>query len=361
MAKDRQLRIDQTVDYIVGRVAPGERNDVRAFLTRWINTTYAGPAFRDIFSDQLSTDGIGGRGNTQQRAARRALVILRCEMIANGNPRKLSRAQVMGIPSGQVVADLDAQLPIFRMYAMQEEGANHALQNKLNGLKANPTNFLQNNLVVTQSAPPSPNGSGGVVSYRFLFHYASQSFMMNPAAANKPGGIRGNGIVQNVVNVPEMFWFNVPGRGLNPAPAPGNFAQIPATELTGADMMVTSAFTGCSFCFKDNAGHIYAAHISPDGTATGAGPNIGPAPTLADQIIATGDFSSPVGATAGALQVFGRGRSNLLAEPNGYAVNAVPGIPLVQASMYIIGSRIGADWTLVFQENNGGRRVGALL
>jgi hypothetical protein len=172
--------------------------------------------------------------------------------------------------------------------------------------------------------------------------------------------MRGDGLPIQAVNVPEMYWFNVPGRGNIPNPPPGSFATIPCTELTGADLMVTSAFTGCSFCFKNNGGAIYAAHVSPDGTAANAGPSIGPAPPLANQIggpAGTGDFNAPAGAVAGALSVFGRGLSNVVGFPNGYAVNPQPGTPLTAASMYVFGIRQAGVWRVVYQENNAGNKT----
>ncbi|MGC8470417.1 MAG: hypothetical protein ACP5NI_10970, partial [Acetobacteraceae bacterium] len=128
----------------------------------------------------------------------------------------------------------------------------------------------------------------------------------------KPMHIQGAGITVRAVNVPEIYWANVPGRGNNAAapPAGGNFAGIVATPLTSVALMVTSAFTGCSFCFKNHGGAVYAAHIGP---ATPNDPSIGPPPTLANQLIATGDFAAPAaaGAVAGALNVFGRGASRI--------------------------------------------------
>jgi hypothetical protein len=365
-------RINDTFAFIVSKVPGGEKNIVMAFLRRWLTETYGAAA--NLLSDRMSV--AGGRralpedvrdateaGDKQTRAARRALVILRHEMLNPGQPARLQQDQIMSMASGQVTTSLNALLPGFRLYAMQEQGVTTDLQLKLFSLKGNPLGFLQNNLVITQSArSPNDDGVGQTESYRFIFNYREQAFLLIPSGALKPNGVRGNGITLNVVNVPEWYWFRVPGRGRNPAP--GNFGQLPCTELTGADLMVTSAFTGCSFCFKSNAGRVYAAHISPDGTAANAGPNIGAAPELATQLIATGDFAAPAGAVAGALQVFGRGRSNLGAYPNGYAVNAVPGVPLVQASMYVIGSQGGGghNWTLVFQENNAGaRNVGRLI
>jgi hypothetical protein len=357
--KDQQGRIDETLDYIASRVPVNEANTVRTFLGGWVTANYG--AASGLLSERMSvshqTHWYQSVGDKQTRAARRALVILRHEMLSAGQPARMEVNRIMSMASSEVVRSLDAMLPALRIYAHQEANRTLPLQTKLNGLKINPEGFLQHNLVVTQSAP-SRNGVGGRVSYRFFYYYAEQQYMLVPATNPRPGGVRGDGITLDVVNVPELYWFNVPGRGRDPAP--GNFGQLPCTELTGADLMVTSAFSGCSFCFKSTGGHVYAAHISPDGTASGAGPNIGAAPELARQLIATGDFA----AVAGPLQVFGRGLSNLGAYPNGYAVNTTPGVPLVRASMYIVGSRGvgGHNWNLVFQENAAGaRRVGQIL
>jgi len=358
-SKDQQVRINETFDYIASRVPGGERKVVKDFLKNWLTGTYGGAVGQRLFSESLSTRHDKHVGNKETRAARRALVILRGDMLNGTNPLKMQAAQIMAMPSALVSTSLNSLLPAFRLYAQQEERVNTALQIKLNSFKSNPQTFMQANLVVMQSAP-SATGTGGAMAYRFLYHYADQVYLLVPAASARPNGVRGDGIVLQVVNVPEMFWFNVPGRGNTPAA--GSFAQLPCTELTGADLMVTSAFTGCSFCFKNNGGHVYAAHISPDGTAANAGPSIGAAPALATQLVATGDFTAPPGAVAGALSVFGRGHSNLPAVPNGYTVNVIPGTPLVAASMYIIGTESGGIWRLVYQENNGGvRTVGRLL
>src|ERR1700722_14105546 len=133
MAKDRQLRIDETVDNIVGRVPGGERNSVRMFLLHWITNTYGGRGQQgqNLFSDLLTTDGVWFRGNQETRAARRARVILRGEMLSNGQPLRLQVNQIRVMPSCQVAAAVDAMIPAFRLYACQEEGVNNELQNQL--------------------------------------------------------------------------------------------------------------------------------------------------------------------------------------------------------------------------------------
>lgn len=359
--KDDQVRLDDTFDYIVTRVPAQEQACVMAFLRNWVGRNYTGNLGQ--LSGGMSTRGHAAVGDKNARAGRRALVIMRGDLLALTCPLRMSAAQIMAMPAAQVAPAVMALMPAFRVFAQQEERVNTLLQVKLNEFKASPQAFLRNNLIVTQSSG-SATGVGQAENHRFIYNYAEQQFMLLPTALNKPQTVTGDGLIVKAVNVPEVYWFNVPGRGNVAAPAPGNgtFAQIRATTLAGAGLMVTSAFTGCSFCFKTAGGNVYAAHISPDGTAANAGPSIGAQPELARQLIATGNFAAPAAAQAGALSVYGRGLSNVAAHPAGYAVNALAGVPLTAASMYVFGVVKGGGWRLYFQQNNmGAKTVGRLL
>jgi hypothetical protein len=351
--KDETVRINDTVTYIAAQCPVAERPAIQTYLNNWIGANFNTPALRSAFSQQLSTDGVAGRGDATARAGRRALVILRGGMLNAANPLYLAPAGVMAMPAGAIAAALAAVILPFRIFALQEQGNNTQLQAALTSLTTQPDIFLQNNVVVCQSwgAPP-----GGMLAHKFLFDYRNQTFLMLPPAMPQPNSIVGAGINVNAVNVPEIYWANVPGRGNNAAgpPAGGTFAAIVATPLTGATLMVTSAFTGCSFCFKNNGGLVFAAHIGP---ATPNDPSIGPPPTLATQLVANGNFAAPAGAVAGALQVFGRGLSNIVGLAPGYTVQPVPGMPLVSASMYVFGVVIGGAWRIYSQENQGANKT----
>ena len=345
-------RINQTVDYIVAQCPQGERAMIRTYLENWIAANFVNRAMRKHFSSKLSTHGHAGRGNAQTRAARRALLILRNYLMNPACRLYLTPDAAMSMPSGQVAQALAAMIPPFRTFALQERNNTTRLQAALTELTTQPETFLQNNMVVCQSWGDPP---GGMLAHRFLFDYQNQNFMMLPPRMGQGGNIRGTGITVNAVNVPEIYWADVPGRGTNAAA--GSFAGIVATPLVGANLMVTSAFSGCSFCFKSNGGLVFAAHVSP---ASPVKPSIGPAPTLATQLAGqggTGDFASPQAATAGALQVFGRGFSNITGQAAGYTVQAVPGTPLTAASMYVFGILIGGGWRIYSQENHNALRT----
>ena len=363
-SKDEETRINETFAYIANKVPGNERNTVTQFLRNWLSRTWGD---RGAFSEGLSTRHENNVGDKNTRAARRALVILNSNLLNPANPLYRTAQQVMTMPIGQVGPALDALLPNFRIYAQQEERVNTALQLKLNSLLANPEGFLNQYVVVTQSSA-GVAGIGAAQDHQFYFYYKDQVFRCMPPGTGKPPGVTGDGLTVRAVNVPEMYWFDVPGRGDTPAAPPpppvppltGTFDRLPATELTGASLMVTSAFTGCSFCFKNVGGTVYGCHISPDGTAANRGPSIGAAPALATQLIASGNFAAPLAARAGNLKVFGRSLSAhipAVAGNAGYTVNALPGVPLTAASMYVFGVNVGGNWRLVAQENNGGIRT----
>lgn len=353
--KSDQTRVNETIAHIVSLCPAQERQTIKAFLDHWIAANYPNAGMFGALSSALSTSGYHGVGDEATRAARRALIMLRGDMIAATNALHVTPAHVMGLQGGQVTQQLTAILPAFRTYALQEERVRTRLQDALTDLLTQPSIFLANNLVVCQSWGVPP---GGVLKHRFIFDYANQVYLLLPPAMPHALNNANRELEIDAVNVPEIYWANVPGRGNVAAAAPPNFTGIVATPVQGASLMVTSAFTGCSFCFKNNGGSLYAAHVSP---ATPNDPSIGAPPTLANQLIANGDFAAPPGANAGALRVYGRGASNLAAHPNGYAVNAVPGVPLVAASMYVFGMLIGGGWRIYSQENNNGAKTATRL
>lgn len=363
--KDAQVRIDETKAYICGLYPLGDRPTIRAYLDHLISGMFNTPALEKVFSATLSTHDymFKGRGDEDTRAQRRALVILRGSLLMN-QASTLTPDQVMSKPAGEIPALLAAVRDGFHIWAMQERQNNGPLQHAFNSLTANPVQFLQNNLVVCQSTGAAP---GAAINHIFLYDYKNQYFQMIPEQQIgvhgqqgggigylKPAHIAGTGITVQAVNVPETYWADVPGRGAVAAGlGAGTFAQIAATQLTGANLMVTSAFSGCSFCFKQNGAETFAAHISP---ATPDRATIGAPPTLANQLNANGNFGSPPNAAAGALQVYGRGFANIAGHPAGYAVDPVPGMPLVQASMYVFGINNGG-WRFYAQQNQMGTKT----
>ena len=353
-SKDDKVRIDQTVAYIAGQCPAMEQGTIKSFLDKWLASNFGTPTMQGILSSSLSTKGQGAVGNEATRTARRALALLSGDILDLNSPLRLTGAQAMALPQGQVTPRLTALLRPFRIFALQQENVRTLLQMEFNSLMTQPATFLQNNVVIFQSWGTPP---GGVRDHQFIYNYAKQHFMMLPSGVNAPPHVgAGVGLTLKAVNVPEIYWAHVPNRGTVATGAQkGSFAGIVSTDLTGADIMVTSAFTGCSFCFKSGAGGTFAAHVSP---ATAAGdPAIGAPPELAMQIggpQGTGDFASPPAATAGALQVWGKGYSNVVGAPAAGYSNPTPGLG---GSMFVVGTRTAGGWQIHAQENHAASKI----
>lgn len=154
----------------------------------------------------------------------------------------------------------------------------------------------------------------------------------------------------STVSVPAVNWYDVPGNGGEAAPlVPANFANILGCQLTGATFMVTTQFTGCTFCWTDHGGTIRACHIGP----TKAGVTNLAAVTsypgggngVATRVVAQGAAAGMANAPGAALRVFGRGAGNAPAVNGGNAF--YPNLTLQYAT--IIGRNSGGGWKFYLQ------------
>ena len=104
--------------------------------------------------------------------------------------------------------------------------------------------------------------------------------------------------------------------------------------------MVTTQFTGCSFCMAEDGGHMYCAHVSPAGIPGFTNNTTGN--PLARRVMATGAFANAGGA---APRVYGR---NVGSPPNpdGYDIGAGGG---TDTYMTIVGFPGGATYNIYSQ------------
>lgn len=84
--------------------------------------------------------------------SRRALVILRRELIDSQHEMYMTTPAIMSLPSARVAATVAEMIPNFCLFALQEEGAIATLQFKLNELITRPQEFLARHEILTQSA-----------------------------------------------------------------------------------------------------------------------------------------------------------------------------------------------------------------
>jgi hypothetical protein len=206
-----------------------------------------------------------------------------------------------------------------------------------------PLRFLTYNhvLIKGSSQPILGPGDRNVLPYYFSFSSGTVGkFLINCVPA--PGSYQ-----FNAVSIVATQWSDVQGRGNNVNA--GSFAQIRGVELAGAEIVVTTQFTGCSLCFADSGGSVYAAHIDPGNWKRL--PDIGDGNVLARQLC--GEVQGVVGAgfsnAQGAVSIYGREKSNLHNYPHGYG-----GLSLNYFTM--IGFYQNG-WHIYTQDNNVGKGI----
>lgn len=319
--KSAQTRVTEIIDYLCAEVPGPEKPGVRAFLNQQ-------SVIATAMSDQYSSNLVQSPGTANERAMRRAILFL--DSLNGATPADLQ--QLRNIAAAQLRAQLDRRLLGLRYAADQEQGGTGLLGFVFNNkFKPDALNFLTNNNVFVYGS----NTSGVVDCFlEYVWKYAQFKIIPPPSG-------KAHSYPLKAVNVPAIPWDMVPNRL-----APGSsFADIVGTELTGADLLISTQFTGCAFCFKEVGGRLFAAHIMPDNGPAGGIPGSGI--ELARQLdgqtvgVTGGDFSNARG--AGTFKVYGRGYSNIGTRPTGYVYTGPP------SSMTIIGVRRG-NWQIFSQE-----------
>jgi hypothetical protein len=346
MPKGAQARIDQTVNFIVGRAPLLYRTGIRPYLNAKL-AVIINAGTRAAISGTLSSHTFAVAGNEQQRAMRRSILLL--QYLKNYSALAITNFQQLAL--GSLQNQLDELMLGLRFSADQEYGGSGGELDRVftNKLKANPTQFLSQRRVLIFG-----NNTSGVVNQYFIYKWQQNQYNIN----SHRGPQEAHAGAFQAVNIPAVPWDLVPGRtGGVPS-----FAAINGTELTGAAVVVSTQFTGCAFCIQEINGRLFAAHIMPDNGPAGGIPGSGI--ELARELagvhaarplnpIGAGAFANapvPVGA-AGPFLVYGSGYSNIPGIPNGYTHHG-PG-----SHMTIIGFRRMGTWSIYSQENAVGGAI----
>jgi hypothetical protein len=297
-------------------------------------------------------------GNEDDRAKRRAIFLIW---------KSIDKALTAGtVPSAQAAmtmptGNLDAALADAVLKASVVAGAATGGDVFTNEVVAHPARFLRTHKVivlgVTTGAGKFSNLAGAdytnALTFYFQYDPGNDRFVFNGVL----NAAYGAGHPFQTVSVPAVNWYDVPGNGGEHAPlVPANFSQILGCELTGANFMVTTQFTGCTFCWTNHGGVVRASHIGP----TRAGfPNAALATSypgggngVAQRMITQGNPApGGIGVAAGmanapgvAMRVFGRGAGNAPAIGGGNSF--YPNATLRYAT--IIGRNVGG-WRFYLQ------------
>ncbi|MFN3568785.1 MAG: hypothetical protein ACK4VX_00840 [Polaromonas sp.] len=182
-------------------------------------------------------------------------------------------------------------------------------------LQANPLTFLRfNKVVVFGAGAHNPNAAQNVQPCDVYYEALQDRYVFRVGSAPYPP-------YATSIQVESVTAFHWTDTRYVPALVPPalhditttHFTNLTGFQLSGANIMVTTQFTGCAFCMAEHGGSMYCAHVSPAGVP-GKTPNT-TGNILAARIMATGQMQNAGGM---APRVFGR---NIGSAPNGGGYN----------------------------------------
>jgi hypothetical protein len=345
--KDAATRVADTLTMISN--APDLNAGIRTQIVALVNLQFPRltPPEKAIFqqlSGEMSVKGqIGAgvaKGTSPEREKRRAIYLL---WMAIGKAQTIDlfikprAALAMSMPAASLNAAFSDVMLKAAVVACAPGG-----QFVYQELCTHPVRFLTQYPIIVLGSPAggdrlstAPNGNyQNALNFHFQYEAGLDRFVLGAHA----DGQLGANYSFLTVSVPAVHWSQVPNAGL----APCNFAGVLGCELTGANFMLTTQFTGCAFNWTSYGGVLRASHISPAGGGVGAYPGGGIA--LAQQVMLNGAMAN-AGNTA--CTVFGGGAGNApVAAGNMFYPNTV-----VNAIRWvsIIGVIKGANWRFYMQ------------
>ena len=313
MSKDVETRLQETIQFV--RTHPptnffGDFNLIVQGLSTWYRT--AGATTRRTLSLLMSQEKAPNRPqNETDRAYRRACILMKCALAVPETQWTATAALINGYTSnfsGCYMLNLEESRD--KIYS----STSIARQN-LTLLKTHPKQFLNQYKIIVNGKP-----QGQRLSY---------GFYMEKAIYRLDCWFPFRGLVtEDAINVPATPYASVQNNL-------GNIQATLSSVDTSYDLMLTTQFTGCCYCFMVNGGDLAAAHIDPQGKTTGiTGQHI------SQQIRANGGFSNGNGGT---FEAYGR-----IAVGSGLF-----GYPQTAQQMIIVAVKKAGAWRLYAQSDMG--------
>jgi len=346
VGKSDQERITDTLTLIEN--APLLSLVVRKQICTWVSNLYPRltSAERQAYhslSQSMSVSahiapGIA-KGDEQQRAKRRAIVLL-WKALGNVQSAPGQTGQRAAAAMTMPTTDLDAALSDAISKAAvvaTSAGAQEVMQD----LELHPVRFLKKHRLFINGSTAggdrfstAPTGNyQNVLTFHFQYRADHDRFVMGPTKV----AFLGEAGRFDTVSIPAVHWSHVPGVGVAP---PHNFGGILGCEVTGANFMVTTQFTGCAFSWTNDGAVLRASHTSPSGGGPVTYPGGGIA--LAQRLTVNGAMANAPGR---ALSVFGSGAGNIPANAPDNPFYPAP----VTGWASIIGLTKGGQWRFYSQ------------
>ncbi len=351
MAKTPAARVTDTLNFLANTaVATGPQR-----LPAWqLAQDYANGAFPNplspqfrAFSQSMSLGYHFRSDPNLRRKMARALYLLWSAIRHNDPNFTLPAANISAINQATVERALRNYILKAGCVYERQHGGSGAATRALAVLRLNPLDFLRDNKVFVYGSSflDAAQAPQNVLACKFEYnpHHDRYEFGVRQPAGNGAAAIQ-------VESVTAFHWTDqryIP-RPLVPPPPPLNiatadFGQMTGIQLSGAEPMVTTQFTGCTFAMAEHGGSMYCAHIAPAGV-----PNMAPntdGATLAPRVMATGAFANAGGV---AVDVYGRGAGTA---PNDRGYNLEGGGPTY---MTIVGFPAGGSYGIYAQTTRNG-------
>jgi len=247
-AKTSQERLDQTIKFIKREGPHGRKKAdwdvVIEALEDWYGNVGA-QADRPVVSGLMSfdQDKTGKRNSKSDRHYIRAAILLRCvfrhpinprpfKAIADEERRRTNSARSIFENALSDIYDSAASMPLHGQKVIDE-------------LLRDPQTFMQANVLV-----PMCGNQGG--QHWFSFNKSTEKWKIDVQQLQPAGRASLQAFV-----VPPTLFSEVGGDG--------SLVGSRSDDSPACKVMLTTQFTGCSFCFSINGQSLVAAHVDPGG------------------------------------------------------------------------------------------------
>ncbi len=308
--KDWQARIAETIDFIEASAVFPMHGDKRVAIANLLKEKRAANQISQALSQQMSQGTLWtviGRGTEQTyRQYRRALILVRVMLLAQNATTVVNAVNAMtdGVLASNLANDINS-IWLSKVSALNTE---------LLTFKTSPLVFLATKKIYTFGVEQSK------VMDDFIFTHNIEKdlyeFKPRSQLSSKP---------EFVYTPVKVFHIHVQSY----TEVKNNLSTISGSNVTGADLMVTTQLSGCSVMYQVDNDNLIVAHIQPVGT-TGY--------SLCNELRTSGKFLG--GLNNIPVHVFGAQNT----KQTGYDY-------LTNSHTYCIGINIGGNWKLYAQQH----------
>ena len=321
MPKNPLTRLDDTVEFIRSATVPEFFRPTQLLLVTALKAELAAinPVKQTYISTLMSQVSAENRpDDPQERNYRRAAILLHAifsETKHLNTDRKAINANDQRTPAeGFRTALVSACDKYFTRYDVAASN--------FNLLRTNPTHFLQSFQVSVNSGPTNDQD---VSDYEVE--------MMNGLYKLRAAGSGANLYKFSALNVKAQLYKDLVDKKKIKAT---NSSSDPSRTL-----MLTTQFSGCTFCYQEEGGNLLAAHIDPRSSTSAAATSVFiDGVTMAKNLQASGGFE---GATGSEFKTLGR-------SDDGAGVSACYG---TGSKAIVVAVKRTNDWTIFVQRQTG--------